>query len=674
MSFLRYFSAKTQVAARVLFLSVACFLTFISSEVFAQNLDFVGPVLPSAAHDDETAFHEFHPAANPLDSLFLNYVPAVDIELVQDRATCMDSDIPLVVNETVCGFINYFTVRRRGYTRTMLEKKHFYYPIFEYYLKQYKMPDALKHLAIVESGLNYNAKSPAGAVGLWQFMPGTGKQMNLNQNNHIDERQNPWLATEAACKYLKSLHNMFHDWELALAAYNCGPGNVLKAQRRSGKTGFWEIYGSLPKETRSYVPQFYAVVYAMHFAREHNIFPDVNKVLTFTALDTFRTDKSCNLEKLESILGLNAGVLLRHNHDLKSNYFPGGTLLIPETHSGLLDANFDRFMDSAKFAVIPKVASRKQTGSPEFTRVFLKKGSDIRLTARKYGMSYQSFCKLNKLWGKQIIKSRNYLVSVPQKDEEPTVLVSSAKPGNQESSDKQEKNNSGADLVSNPSSSTIVQPEVLSSESQKQAAGKEKVAHNDRHKASAKEVLAGENKIIASAKIENQTASVHQNQKDADGRKPDKAPEKLTVPTEKCQESDPKAKHYYEVKLGDGLYNIARMHGMSLEQIKEFNPDLGKHIFVGQKIRVNTTSGLAVSDSVKEKGKESSGRKTFTQLASSVKPKVRQQIRPKMYTVQKGDTLYSITKKFNRLTVKDLIKLNKLKNNQIKPGQSLIIG
>lgn len=660
----QHISAKTQVIAGFRFLANCFFILFLSAKVSGQKFDFVGPVLPTADQDDETIVHAFHPEVNLLDSLFLNYVPSVDMELVQDRATCMESDIPLVVNETVCGFIHYFTVKRRGYTRAMLEKKHFYYPIFEYYLKQYNMPDALKHLAIVESGLNYNAKSPAGAVGLWQFMPGTGKQMNLNQNNHIDERQNPWLATEAACKYLKSLHNMFKDWELALAAYNCGPGNVLKAQRRSGKIGFWEIYGSLPKETRSYVPQFYAVVYAMHFSREHNIFPDVNKVLTFTALDTFRTNKSCNLEKLESILGLSSGVLLRHNHDLKSSFFPGGTLLVPETHSGLLEANFDKFIDSARYVLPQRTASRKETGAKDFRRVYLKKGSDIRLIAKKYGMAYQTFCKVNKVWGKQILKSRNYLIPSQEKTEIQNIAEASS------------------DKINSPDNAVLQSQKLIQS----------KVAPQSEQQAPESKPA---EKSVASQKVEQGVG-------EAGLEKNSGSALKSTKPVAEANQSPPhpnvsinssgkekqvekmvhdapsgepeKATLFYEVRLGDGLYNIARAYGMDLDQIKELNPNLGKHIFVGQKIRVIAGAVFANSDSSKLSKNESSGKPKSSQTASSGKSKSKQQIRPKVYTVQKGDTLYSITRKFNRLTVKDLIKLNKLKNNQIKPGQSLIIG
>src|SRR5690606_21012930 len=138
----------------------------------------------------------------------------------------------------------YFTIRNRKYTRTMITRENVYFPLFEKYLKKHNMPQDLKYLAIVESGLRPTAVSHAGAAGLWQFMKPTGKDFGLTQNSYLDERFDPEKSTEAAMKFLKQLHRSFGDWELALAAYNCGPGNVRKAIRRAGggtKT-FWEIF------------------------------------------------------------------------------------------------------------------------------------------------------------------------------------------------------------------------------------------------------------------------------------------------------------------------------------------------------------------------------------------------------------------------------------------------
>jgi len=237
-------------------------------------------------------------------------------DLVADRVSCVEGEIPLVFNEKVFAFINYFVVKNRSYTVDVIEKSSLYFPIMEKYLKKYNLPDELKYLSIVESGLNPQAISRAGAGGLWQFMPYTGRSFQLHQDWYIDERFDPYLATEAACKYLSQLYNMFGDWELALAAYNSGPGNVRKAIRRSGyKKKFWEIYRYLPRETRSYLPQFVAIIYSFKYAEEHNLLSKDYKFLAET--DSIMVNGFMNLKILASNLGLCYDDIKKLNPGLK---------------------------------------------------------------------------------------------------------------------------------------------------------------------------------------------------------------------------------------------------------------------------------------------------------------------------------------------------------------------
>ncbi len=224
-------------------------------------------------------------------------------DLVADRISCVQEQIPLVFNEKVFAFVNYFIVRNRSYTKYVINKSTMYFPIMEEHLAKYGLPDELKYLAIVESGLNPQAISRAGAGGLWQFMPYTGRSYNLHQDWYIDERFDPHLSTEAACKYLSMMYRMFGDWELALAAYNSGPGNVRKAIRRSGyKKSFWEIYRYLPRETRSYVPQYVAIVYALKYAEEHNLQAEEPEFLM--ASDTIKVKGFVNLKVIASELNI----------------------------------------------------------------------------------------------------------------------------------------------------------------------------------------------------------------------------------------------------------------------------------------------------------------------------------------------------------------------------------
>jgi membrane-bound lytic murein transglycosylase D len=275
------------------------------------------------------------------------YVPD---ELIADRLSCLENTIKLTYNKQIRGFVDYFTVKNRHYALVMERRKNIYFPIFEEYLKKHNMPDELKYLSIVESGLNPRAISRAGAAGLWQFMPSTGKIYHLHQDQFIDERLDPYKATEAACKYLQELYNIFGDWQLALASYNCGPGNVRSAIRRSGyKDSFWEVYNYLPKETRSYVPQFVAVVYAMNHLKDHNIVADsLEYPIPF---DTITLKQYVNLDVLCAQLDLSKEDFIRLNPALKRNVLPehvNYALRIPSDKLQVLALNRDAILDSCK--------------------------------------------------------------------------------------------------------------------------------------------------------------------------------------------------------------------------------------------------------------------------------------------------------------------------------------
>jgi membrane-bound lytic murein transglycosylase D len=203
-------------------------------------------------------------------------VKQVDDEVIVKRIRKLDEASPFdfVANDATLAMIKLYTYKRYKLTARMLGMGEYYFPIFEEKLIAYNMPLELKYLPIVESALNPVAVSHAGAGGLWQFMPGTGKSYGLDINSYVDERNDPYLSTEAACQYLKKLYKIYGDWSMALAAYNAGPGNVNKAIRRAnGKTDFWSIREFLPKETQNYVPAFIAVNYVMKYATHHNIFP-----------------------------------------------------------------------------------------------------------------------------------------------------------------------------------------------------------------------------------------------------------------------------------------------------------------------------------------------------------------------------------------------------------------
>jgi membrane-bound lytic murein transglycosylase D len=251
-------------------------------------------------------------------------------DLIQDRLTCIEQQMPLVFNDNVRAFVDYFTLKNREYTKGVIERRDLFFPIFEETLARNNMPDELKYLSIVESGLRANAISRVGAGGLWQFMPATGRAYRLKQSWYIDERMNPQQATEAACKYLRELYNMFDDWELALAAYNAGPGNVRRAIRRSGyKKTFWDIYRHLPRETRSYLPQFVAIIYTFNYLEEHNFVEHELDMQAAIDYDTIHVNNYFHMETFASQLNLCVDDLIKLNPQIIRGAIPSGVNKYP---------------------------------------------------------------------------------------------------------------------------------------------------------------------------------------------------------------------------------------------------------------------------------------------------------------------------------------------------------
>jgi membrane-bound lytic murein transglycosylase D len=332
------------------------FLLFVVSRALAQeviSLDslhaadtIVAPLLATTGDqvEEDSLLLESVLSAN------LEYIPAEEsAELIADRLGCLEQRIPLEYNDKVAAFINYFTIRDREYTRMVLRRKDLYFPLFEKYLAKYKLPEELKYLSIIESGLNPRAVSRVRAVGLWQFMSGTGRYMGLHNDWYIDERMDPEKSTDAACRYLTMLHSIFKDWPLALAAYNSGPGTVLKAIRRSGyKRSFWEVYSFLPRETRAYVPQFIAIIYAVNYAELHNLAEFSREELP--SYDTLLTRQFLHFETFANLTGTCVEDLQRLNPSIQRNVIPDGKsyiLKVPVQAKQKLEQNRFAFLDSA---------------------------------------------------------------------------------------------------------------------------------------------------------------------------------------------------------------------------------------------------------------------------------------------------------------------------------------
>lgn len=315
------------------------------SVIVADSLEIVEAETTITFDQDSTHINYY---ALPID---WEYVPGDDDPVViADRLKCIEQSMPLRYNEKTHGFINYFTVKDRAYTRMIIQRMNLYFPLFEKYLKEYGLPDELKYLSIIESGLNPRAVSRARAVGLWQFMSATGRYFGLHIDWYIDERMDPEKSTKAACLYLKQLYGMFGDWELALAAYNSGPGNVKRAIRRAGyKKNFWDIYPYVPRETRSYVPQFVAITYTMNYLAEHNFLLEEQEA--FPLSDTLLVKKYTHIPTLAKLTGACMEDIIKLNPSIQHQALPDLTkaykLYLPQSAKQMLQENRVAILDSA---------------------------------------------------------------------------------------------------------------------------------------------------------------------------------------------------------------------------------------------------------------------------------------------------------------------------------------
>lgn len=238
-----------------------------------------------------------------------------------EQLAALNSYIDLSYNRTVGSMINMYTNRRKTQMGIMLGLANYYFPIFEEILDKYNLPQELKYMPIIESALNARAYSRAGACGLWQMVYGTGKMYGLEINSYVDERRDPVKSTEAAAKYLSDLYNIYKDWHLAIAAYNCGPGNVNKAIRRSGgKRDYWTIYYRLPKETRGYVPAFISATYAMNYYKQNGIVPQQSSMNVIT--DTLMINNYLHFDQIASQLGVDIELIRDLNPQYRRDIIP----------------------------------------------------------------------------------------------------------------------------------------------------------------------------------------------------------------------------------------------------------------------------------------------------------------------------------------------------------------
>lgn len=468
-------------------------------------------------------------------------VPVFTPEIVARRMQILDKNTPfnLVYNSTVQGFIDLYAVRRRDISTKVLGMSELYFPMIEEQLAKYGIPLEMKYLAIVESALNPVAISRAGAGGLWQFMVSTGKMYGLDVTSYQDERFDAYKSTDAACRYLKFLYSTFGDWQLALAAYNSGPGNVNKAIRRSGgKRDFWEIKQYLPKETQGYVPAFIAVNYVMNHASEYNIYPKKPLASCFE-IDTISVRQRVDFNTLSRVLDmpledlcfLNGTYKLKEIPDNQSKHY----LVLPVSKIGIFMANEETVYEQSRVRQYEPVLTADNSGAVppagKNAQVIwetgwkshkVKRGESLGSIANKYDVSLAEIRKWNKIKNSKIVPGQTLKIQTKVKK---TIYVE---------------------------------------------AEEEPVADNTKQSTTA-----------SATPVANSEASEEENYQDEG-----KSAVSEKVVTKPAAPKTPQYK-YYTVQKGDTLTKIANAKGVSVEQIKTLNRGLKENkLAVGQKIKI----------------------------------------------------------------------------------------
>ncbi|MDR2449550.1 MAG: transglycosylase SLT domain-containing protein [Prevotellaceae bacterium] len=372
-------------------------------------------------------------------------IPVLELpdEVYISRLKALPCIINLPYNHLVRNQIIYYTQRIPEKTEMILGLSDFYFPQIEEILDQYDMPVELRAMAVIESALNPRAVSRARAKGMWQFMYGTAKLYGLTMNSYVDERFDPIASTHAAARHMRDLYNIFGDWGLAIAAYNCGAGNVNKAIRRSGgKRDFWDVYPYLPRETRGYVPAFIAANYVLAYYKEHHLTP--KKIYMPSHIDTFVVNKMLHLEQVSEVVGIPIDELRNFNPQYMHDIVPGAerpyVLRVPYEYTALFadrEKEIYTYKDSIYFNpnIIKQVASRgyQPQGIDGRNKIIhrVKEGETLGGLAVKYKVYTNDIRYWNGIRGNIIRTGQKLVIYTKMKQAAPVKVVASATKPNQ---------------------------------------------------------------------------------------------------------------------------------------------------------------------------------------------------------------------------------------------------
>ncbi|MFV8358800.1 LysM peptidoglycan-binding domain-containing protein [Flavobacterium sp. LS1P3] len=606
----------------------------------------------------------------------INIDQIVDYELptalLKERLAAMDAKSPFNIeyNQGLENIIKSFLKNRKKSFERLMGTSEYYFPLFEEALAKQNVPLEIKYLAIVESALNPKAVSKMGATGLWQFMYQTGKQYGLKIDSYVDERSDPLRASEAAAQYMTNMYKIFGDWDLVLASYNSGPGNVAKAIRRSGgQQNYWNIRKNLPKETQGYVPAFLATMYIYEYHKEHGIVPNRASVKHF-ATDTIMIKKQMTFKQISDLLDVPVAQLQVLNPSYKLNVIPfyhdqNHYLRLPQEKIAVFASNEAQIYAYTQYESdkrekpfqIEKAMAVKDTANymiqkialPKTSYYKVKRGDNLSMIASKYDVDVSDIKKWNKLKSNALVYGKSLKIAIgadvtTPKKEAKTELVPSEKILNNQrivasemkvnKEEKTKKTLQQETAVSNVSALYVVQKgDNLGSIAKKYDVTVAEIQEWNH--------LSNDNVQLG--------ASLQVAKKVSDSKE-----ELVSGPERKDIE--------YVVLQGDNLGNIAKKFGASLADLKQWNnlPDntigIGATLIVAKDEIVINTNKATVS-SFKKK----------TNIANSSKKEAID------YYVKKGDSLYSISKKYPGVTISDIKKWNGIRSEELKPGMKLKI-
>jgi membrane-bound lytic murein transglycosylase D len=565
-------------------------------------------------------------------------------ELLKTRLQEMDEKSPFHIeyNQGLENIIKSFLKNRKRAFERLMAVSEYYFPLFEEAFDKQNVPLEIKYLAVVESALNPKAVSRVGATGLWQFMYQTGKQYGLKIDSYVDERSDPLKASEAAAQYMKNMYAIFGDWDLVLASYNSGPGNVAKAIRRSGgQQNYWNIRKNLPQETQGYVPAFLATMYIYEYHKEHGIKPERAPIKHF-ATDTVMIKRQMSFKQISDLIDIPVAQLQILNPSYKLNVVPSYRdqshyLRLPQDKMAVFTSNESKIyayvdreanLREKPFQIVRPIVPQDSVNT--FQRLAqakvryyrVKRGDNLSTIAKKYDVAVEDLKKWNNIRGNEVAYGKNLKINGTDVEQKSTAVAKV----------EVDKKAVQKDSVVTTTSSYVVQKgDNLSTIAKKFNITVADI--QEWNKLTNTNVQLGASLQVAKTPIVKEEVAV--------------APERKDI--------------QYVVQKGDNLGNIAKKFGASLDDLKQWNNLASNSIALGSTLIV-AKNEIAI---VTNKATVASFKKKDDYTTPAKKEAE--------YYVKKGDSLYSISKKYPGVTISDLKKWNNIKEEELKPGMKLKI-